>query len=214
MIKYIPVPLDCPKAKQPKTAPDINEKFRLVPANFINLDFKNRSFGPARLASGKFIELTLTHSDYEYNVDGDQGWFHLRDIFFADVTGDNYPEAIVWLWHVQCPASCDGGSSLFYVYTIGEHGLERIWEYETGSYAYLCGLKTITVMNKQIAVQMFGRCGQNASEVYGAPIFRVADRTILNFRFNGERFVKSETQFIVSPPTDLEKYEPQIYIVE
>ena len=213
-IKYIPVPVDeCPKTEQPKSPPDTNEKFRLVPANFMNVDFNNLSFGPYRFSSGRVVDLTLKRGDYEYNQNGERGWFHMRDTYYADVTGDDAPEAIIWIWHVQCDVSCDG-SSLFYVYTVSEHGLQRIWEYETGRYAYACGLKTITVMNKQISVQLFGRCGQDTPEVYGGPIFRVADRSILNFRFNGKRFVKGATDFISSPPRDLENYEPQMYIIQ
>ena len=213
-IRYIPVPAECPSVEKPKTLPDQNDQFRVVPLNFVNVNFKNRSYGPYKLSTGKVIDLTLAGSDYEYNFkDGNLGWFHLRDIFFADVTGDDTPEAIVFLWHIQCGVSCDGGSGLFYVYSKHGDRLEEIWRYETGSYDYSCGLKAVTVMNTQIVLQMFGRCGENAADD-GSPKFQIADRTIMNFRFNGKRFVKVATEFISSPPTDVGNYEPQINIIQ
>jgi len=214
-IKYIPVPAECPSVEKPRTPVDQNDRFRVVPLNFINVNFKNRSYGQYKLPTGKPIDLTLAGGDYEYNFKGgDLGWFHLRDIFFADVTGDDTPEAIVFLWHIQCGVSCDGGSGLFYVYRKQGDRLEEIWRYETGSNDTSCGLKAATIMNTQIVLQMFGHCRQNDFEVYGSPKSQTADQTILSFQFNGKRFVKVGTQFISSPPANVENYEPQISIIQ
>lgn len=214
-IKYIPVPAECPSVEQPKVSLDSSERFKLVPLNFMNVDFRNRSFGSYTLSSGKIIDLALKGGDYDYKFkDGELGWFHLRDVYFADVTGDDTPEAIVWLLHIQCGVSCDGGRSMFYVYTNHDGHPEQIWQYEAGSYDDLCGLKSITAMNKQIVLQMFGRCEPGSSQYSVRPKSEVAHVTMLNFRFNGQRFVKTQTEFISIPPTDVRTYEPQINIIQ
>lgn len=196
---------------------DPNPRFRVIPVEFSRVDFKNRSYGQYKFVTGKKIDLKLNHGDYEYNErpDGELGWFHLSDILFADVTGDGNPEAIIWISHVDCGGSCDGGSGLFYVYSIEGDELQELWRYETGSYGYGCGFKSLTLMNRQLMLQMFGRCADPGRfEVTGNRKFLVDDTTNVTFRFNGSRFVKRDTDFMSASTRDVNNYQAEINIIQ
>jgi hypothetical protein len=191
---------------------DGNKNSRIVPQAFAGIDFENHSYGSYRLFSGTRIDLRLNGGKLYYAPDEDRGWFAFDDAYYADVTGDGAPEAIVILSHVQCGGSCDGGAALFYIYAARKHGLKRIWRYETGSYGYGCGLKSFSVENKQIVLETFGRCPKEASEDPGTRKFNVEDETRLVFRFDGRRVVRSELKFISSPARDVKNYNPEIRI--
>ena len=185
-----------------------NKNSRIVPRAFAGIDFENHSYGSYRLPAGTRIDLRLNGGKLYYAPDEDRGWFAFKDAYYADVTGDGAPEAIVILWHVQCGGSCDGGAALVYIFAARKHGLQRIWRYETGSYGYGCGLKSLTVENKQIVLETFGRCPKQAMEDPGFGKFNVEDETRSVFRFNGRRVVRSELKFLSTPARDVKNYEP------
>lgn len=199
-----------PAASPQVQAADPNEKFRIVPSNFTHVDFKNRYYGLYKNS----IELNLIDGKYEYSY-GDGGeWFDLKDVYYTDVTGDESPEAIVLLWHVGCGGSCDGGNALLLVYRNQRGNLKEIWRFETGSYAYGCGLKSLAIMKKQITVQMFGKCLKPELGDNGPGKFLVGNTTLSTFRFSGGWFVKRETEFFYTPIKDVKNFEPRIHIIE
>jgi hypothetical protein len=209
-----PTPIDSPQVQVETKPEDPNEKFRIIPANFKDVDFENRDYGSYGNSSEDPISLNLVDGDYEYS-EGDVGEsFNLVDVYFSDVTGDESPEAILVLWHVQCGVSCDGGSALFLVYRIDSGSLKEIWRFETGSYEYGCGLKSLTVMKKQITVQMFGKCSKPRLGYSGPGKFLVGNTTLSNFRFSRGRFVKSETEFFYAPIKDVKNFDAPIHIID
>lgn len=210
-----PTPVASMQLEQTEEQEDPNEKYRIVPESFSNVDFENWSYGPYTFG-GKRLILTLTQGEHVYpRKEGGGGeTFSLSDVLYADVNGDGRPEAIVFLSHVDCGGSCDGGAALFYVYENSKNKLRRIWEYETGSAAYGCGLKSLTVSKKQIALEMFGQCWQPASSFSVSGKFLVRDVTRSVFQYDGRRFVKRLTEVTAAPVTDLRSYTPKVHISE
>ena len=209
-----PTPAASPQAAVETEPADPNARFRIVPPNFAHVDFSNRSYGLYRTFSKVNISLNLINGDYDYsNGDGGQ-WFHLQDVYFTDVTGDESPEAIVLLSHVQCGVSCDGGSALFLVYRTQGKSLKEIWRFETGSDADGCGLKSLTIMKNQFTVQMFGKCPNPQTNYSGLGKFLVGNTTVSNFRLSGGRFVKRETEVFFAPVRDIKNYEAPIHIID
>lgn len=194
----------------PPPADLIEEEFREVPEHFKNVDFKNYSYGPYALPNGGTLDLTLYNG--ELTLPLNPGWFSFRDVYYKDVTGDGKAEAIVRLSHVECGVSCDGGTNLFYIYAVQNGRLKRIWEYETGSYAYGCGLKTFIVADKQLVLQLFGHCPKQGTDYPGPSKFVVEDFTYILFEFNGRRFVRNAIEFFPTPPTNVMNYQPTIRI--
>ena len=216
-IQYIPPQsvADCPKVNTVTEPVDPNEKFRFIEGRWSHIDFKTRSYGEYKFSSGERLDLTVYNGEFEYDFgpDKERGWFFIKDTFFTDVTGDGKDDAIVWFAHVECGASCNGGSSLFYVYSLRGEGLKEIWRYETGTYGFGCGLKSLTVLNKQLVVKMFGRCSQPEKGT-GENKYTATGATIANFYFNGARFVKKETEFVSGPEVMVNNYDAKINIVE
>ena len=212
-VHHQPAPTPTTRTEKPKDQPESNWKYRIVPEPFVHIDFENHSYGSYRLGSGKQIDLRLKDGELEYSHRfEDAGWFDFKDVYFADVTGDGIPEALVILWHVGCGVSCDGGAALFYIYSIRKHKLHQIWKYETGSLAYGCGLKAFSVENQQIVMEVFGRCAKEATESPGAGKFFVEDTTRSVFAFNGRRVVRTGLNFFSAPATDVRNYKAEIRI--
>jgi len=211
-----PVITNCPEDNPVIDSDDPNEKYRYVDLSFPPADFKNRSYGQYRFSYGKKIELNLNNGELEYDFGTklSRGWFFLKDLLYTDVTGDGVADALIWLNHVECGVSCDGGRALFFIYTARNGEWKEIWRYETGSMADGCGLKSLTVLNKQLVLQMFGRCAQ--PETFGsyAERFVASYTTISQFRFNGSRFVKRETDFVSVPAKNVKNFESEIHILE
>ena len=200
---------------QAKKVQDPNDKFRIVPEAFADVDFRNWQYGPYKFG-GRNLEVTLADGQYELPFRGGPAGetFSLNDVLYADVTGDGNPEAIVNLSHVSCGGSCDGGSDLFYIYQSSKRGLRKIWEYETGTAAYGCSLKSLTVMGQLIILEMFGHCWEPASSFEGSGKFMVRDVTRAVFYFNGKRFVKRLTEVTAAPIRDSRSYTPEVHIHE
>ncbi|HJU91891.1 MAG TPA: hypothetical protein VJ656_03060 [Pyrinomonadaceae bacterium] len=197
-----PVHAEVTQATEPE---DPNDKFRIIPEEFAQVDFGNWQYGPVALVQGEY------ESAWK---EGGGETFSLKDVFYTDVTGDGKPEAIVNLSYLQCGGSCDGGSDLFYVYQKSKTGVRKIWTYETGSMAYGCGLKSFTIRKKQIAIEMFGHCWESASSFETSGKFMVRDVTRSVFHFNGKRFVKRLTEVTAAPIRDVKNYTPEVNIHE
>ena len=199
---------------KPDVEKDNNQKLPIVPQTFEHIDFKNYSYGHYKSSSGKRMKLTLKDGEHRYDYpDLDRGWFAFEDVYYTDVTGDQTPEAVVLLSHVQCGGgSCDGGAALIYIYAAHKGKLETLWQYETGSLAYGCGLKSFTVQGRQIIVETFGRCPHSAKDYPGSAKFVIENMTRSVFQFDGRRFTRRIVEFISGPARDVKNYKPEIRI--
>ena len=210
-IVAIPTPMEPGKLLEPETPPvDFNANYQTVPENFKRVDFRNHSYGPYAYRDEEPFALKLTNG--ELPMSSHVSWFSLKDVHYKDLTGDGKPEAIVRLSHVQCSVPCDGGSNLFYIYTLRNGRLKRLWQFETGSYAYGCGLKAFTASNNQIVLELFGRCSRKSMEDPGSSKFLAKDLTYMLFQFDGRTFKQQTTQFFESSTVDVKNYEPLIYM--
>ena len=190
-----------------------NEKFKLVPEEFKHIDFRNYSY-PYEFGQGRKRNIALKNGEYEYEVEDDRGWFDLSNVYYVDLTGDTKPEAIVILWHVSCGVSCDGGAALFYIYTARQDRLKTLWQYETGSLAYGCGLKSFSVRNREITMELFGRCFDEIEASLRLGKFQVKDTTRFTFKFNGRKFIDEKKGYISALERDVVNYKPEISINE
>jgi hypothetical protein len=190
-----------------------NEKFKSEPEDFKQIDFKNYSY-PYKFSYARKLNFTLKDGENEYDFKDDRGWFSLSDVYYVDLTGDGNPEAIVILWHVSCGVSCDGGAGLFYVYTIKQGKLKSIWQYETGSLAYGCGLKSFIVKNGKITMELFGKCFDEENKPAAVVKFLVKGVSRFTFSFNGRKFVEERKEFIPTSERDVKNFKPEISINE
>jgi hypothetical protein len=191
-------------------ARDSLERFRVVPRQFQDVNFTNFTYGLYKLSNGQTIDLTLSNGELE--LPDNLGSFTLKEVFYRDVTGDWKPEAIAWLSHVQCQGPCDGGANIFYIYTAASGTLKPIWQYETGSYAYGCGLKSFTITRKQVVLELFGNCAKESIGERGAVKFVADGLTFIVLEFNGQRFAQQSRQFVPTSPNHVKNYEPSIRI--
>ncbi|HSE17169.1 MAG TPA: hypothetical protein VLB46_08945 [Pyrinomonadaceae bacterium] len=207
----VPTPMKPGKLLEPENPPvDLNEKYEVVPENFKRVDFRNHSYGLYAYRDEKPFALRLTNG--ELPMSSYVSWFSLKDVHYKDLTGDGKPEAIVRLSHVQCSVSCDGGSNLFYVYTQHNGRLKTLWQYETGSYGYGCGLKSFTASHNQIVVELFGQCSKQRMEDPRSSKFLAKDLTYILFQFDGRTFKQQTIQVFESSTVDVKNYEPLIYM--
>ena len=215
-INNVPVATPRPFVAEPATRIDPNEQYRSVPGRWASVDFKHHSYGEYKFSKQRKINLTLKNGEYEYDFpESDRGWFSFSDVYYVDVTGDQIPEALVILSHVQCGGSCDGGSDLIFIYSKNAEGrLKELFQYETGSYAYGCGLKSLTVKGKEVWLELFGRCGEPAKDNLGPAKFVVKDRTRLSFVYVSNGFLRVGTQIITSDVADVRNYRAEVHINE
>jgi len=178
-----------------------------VPENFWDFDFMNFSYGRYVSSDGKSHALNIRQGLLE----GKSEWFEVKDVFYKDLTGDGIAEAIVRLWHVQCNDTCNG-TDLFYIYSTRNGKLTNLWRYETGTYAYGCGLKYVMFGDKQIVMELFGRCSSQAMVSPGPAKFLVEDSTFTVFEFDGRRFITKSAKYIIEPIRKVQHWEPEIRI--
>jgi hypothetical protein len=198
------------KHLEPETLTELNESYRIVPDDYKNIDFNNYYYGVYAFPNGKEVDLALYSG--VLGLPDDLGWFELKDVYYKDVTGDRQPEAIVRLSHVKCAGTCDGGSSLLYLYSKRDGRLTRIWTFETGSYANGCGLKSLMLGNKQLVLELFGRCPKPAMENPGSQKFVVEDLTIILFEYDGHRFLMKTMEYVPEPARHVKNYEPDFQL--
>ena len=185
---------------------------KLVADNFHGIDFNNLTY-PYRFSWGPDVRVALKNGEYEYDLKMERGWFNLKHVYVADVTGDNRPEAIVMLWHVACGVSCDGGSALFYIYSFQGRNLKPLWQYETGSLAYGCGLKSFAAKGTTLTVEQFGRCSRRNRDSLTRK-FQVNGVTRITLKSNGSSFVVRKRTFLSLPEQSVLNYEPQITVAQ
>jgi len=205
-------PIPPTKPFEPSKPPraDPLARFRVIPREFQEVDFTNYTYGLYKLSDGQRIELSLWNGKLE--LPDSLGSFMLKDVYYRDVTGDRKAEAIAWLSHVKCEGPCDGGSNIFYIYTAVNGKLKPIWQYETGSYAYGCGLKSFTITDKQLVLELFGHCSRESVGEGGPVRFVVEDSTFIVLEFNGRRFEQRSSEIVENPPKNVKNYEPGIRI--
>lgn len=214
-ITSMPVPAAVPSfAPPPPKVRDPNQEFRSVPGRWASVDFRHYSYGRYKFYGGKKISLDLKDGEYEHHF-GDDGraWFTLKDVYYFDVTGDNIPEAIVDISHVECNVACDGGADLLFIYSINAAGRVReLFQYETGTYGYGCGLKSLMLEREKVSLALFGRCPRPAMQDPGPGKGLIKDLTHLAFSFTQKGFIQTEREFVSTPVTDVSAYEAEIYI--
>ena len=177
--------------------PDLNSRFRVVPSNFRGIDFATRSYGNYRLSNGANRELVLVDGQFREFSESSH-WFDLDDVFYTDLTGDGSPEAIVMMTHLECGSKCNGGKNLLYVYS-QDQPLNEILKYESGSGMEGCSLKSLTVKNRQLSLELFGRCPQPAGTSREQVRRETYDVTRLDFFFNGKQLVPRNKTFLTVP---------------
>ncbi len=211
--KLAPVPpqLGTEVPPAPPPPPDLNARFRYVPENFEGIDFSDRSYGNYTLSDGKTVELRLNDGQFRHFASSSH-WFDLNDVFYTDLTGDDIPEAIVMLTHLQCSRSCDGGRNLIYIYSLNAGRFKEILNYETGSGVAGCSLKSLIVKNKQLSFELFGKCPQ-PSWITASPVRRATyDLTQIDFRFNGKQLVERNRSHSTRPDCGEMNSGPQVRI--
>ena len=216
-ISTAPIATPQPSIAERKQAIDPNQEFRRVPGRWASIDFKHHDYGPYRLDGGRKINLTLKNGEYEYDFyESGRGWFSLSDVYYVDVTGDQIPDALVNLSHVQCGAgSCDGGSDLIFVFSKNFEGkIKELFRYECGSYAYGCGLKSLTVKGTELRVEVFGRCPEPTTDHPGPEKFMVKDLTQLVFLYHEKGFLGTTAKFVSTDVVDVRNYKPEVHINE
>lgn len=193
------------------------EKLKDVPEILKKTDFENFSYPFTFSYNRKKISVPLKNGSYEYDIQGGRGWFEFNDVFFSDLTGDNQKEAVVSLTHVSCGGSCDGGSELFYFYSIQNRKLKLQGLIESGSRAYGCSIKSFKLNNKEITIEQFGRCQKNSSENEDNEIackFCVKDLTVSTYVLDGGTLKKKVGEIISTPEMNVMNYADETYIIE
>lgn len=205
--------------------PDDSEppvKKKDVPVPFREIDFNNFSYR----ISWKHRIVALKNGRAEYFQDKYLGnaWFELRNVEFADLTGDGRADAIVDLLWVSCGGSCDGGSYLFYFYSFERGKVNLLSRIESGSLAYgECGLKTFMLVRNKLTLETFHVCRFDGTSINVAndphpnPEARTgkftADKfTRFRLEFRRSRFVLNKREILLNPQNDIMNYSAKIEI--
>ena len=194
--------------------PDLNARFRDVPANFRGIDFMTHNYGPYKFSNGTNRDLVLVDGKARDFENSREQSFDLNDVLYTDLTGDGSPEAIVLLTHLECGQQCDAGKSLLYVYS-QNYPMQEILKYESGSGVDGCSLKSINVRNSQLTLDLFGRCPKPAADsIDYVPSNEMLYVTRLEFVFNGTWLVPKKRSFVSVPDRNEVNYGVQINIVD
>lgn len=194
------------------------EKLKDVPEQLKKVDFLN--FKYPRNQSATIIALKDGGYQYEYKSNGCVACggenYNLKSIYYTNLTGDDKKEAIVHMTVVSCGGSCDGGSDLFYFYSIRQNKLKLLWQYETGSLAYGCGLKSFAVKNGKITIEQFGKCvrNKNLNDSTGMNKFQIQDTTRFVFGFDERKFVQDSKGIIPVTARSIMNHTSEISIDE
>jgi hypothetical protein len=206
-VSTVPIPPKKPLVSSaPVSSGDSFETYRIKTEDFYDVDFWNYSYGSYTLSDGKKIPLTLTNTALVISNTSDT--FALKDVYYKDVTGDGRAEAIVWISHVNCAGPCND-SNVFYIYTVKNRQLKPIWQYETGSYAHGCGLKSLTLSGTQIILELFGDCTKQIDDPRASE-FIVKKSTFILLEFDGRGFRQQSSEVVEISPTRVTNYQPRI----
>jgi len=188
-----------------------NEKFRQAPEEFKNVDFENFKYPIVRLKNGEKDE----HSPGNSLAGGQI--FTLSDVFYIDLIGDPKKEAVVMLYVVGCGVSCDGGRDIIYFYSSQKGNLKLLDEIETGSKSNGCSLKSLSIKDKKIVTEQFGRCIKKSdadeNKDYSCK-FCVRDRTRSIYLFINGELHKESSEVTEISESDVMGYSPEISINE
>jgi hypothetical protein len=205
-----PIPNEADKIDQAKRQElEIqNEKFRIVPEGFRSVDFKNFEYPSVRLKNGVYEEAD--------NYTGGTT-FRFDKVFFIDLAGDEKKEAIVLLNAVSCGGSCDGGSLVIHIYS-SQKGKARLIDFiELGSRSGGCSLKSLTIKDRKIHIEQFGKCAKNSkyeeNRVHNCK-FCVRDLTRSVYSIKNSQLVRESVEQIETPETDVMNYSSEISINE
>lgn len=207
-VSSAPVP---PKKLLVSSQPSIDplDKYRIKTKEFYEIDFWNYSYGLYPLSDGKKLRLNLENGHLTLPDYSDS--FLLKDVFYRDVTDDGEAEAIVWLSHMHCVAGSCSDSNIFYIFTGQNQTLKQMWQYETGSYARGCGLKSLTIAGRQITVELFGDCSNRTEDPNATP-FISKNLTYIIWEFDGRVFKQQSSEVSEASPTRVSSYQPGIRI--
>ena len=175
-----------------------------IPVAFNRVDFKNFTYPVNWLK--KFVRLKDGSYEYEHPKHMGGEIFDFVDANYIKLTNDQEKKAIIRLNRVSCGGSCDGGSSLFYVYSIEKNEPKLLWKFETGSLAYGGGLRSLTVKNSKIIVEEFGE------NVLQMNKFHVKDTIRFVFAYKGGKFIQESEEAFSVPERDVKNYQPEINI--
>jgi hypothetical protein len=189
----MPVPPVRVTEPPPPPPPDMNSRFRVVPASFRGIDFATRSYGTYQSSDGTSHDLVLVDGHYREFGESQQ-WFDLNDVLYTDLTGDGRPEAIVMMTHLECARQCDGGKNLVYIYSHEDGILTEILKYESGSGMDGNSLKSLTVKNKQLTLELFGDGPSN--DLVIRDTYKL---TRVEFFFNGRKLVEKKQTVLTVP---------------
>jgi len=209
----MPVPPVTITEPPPPPVPDLNARFRTVPAEFRGMNFMTRNYGPYEFSDGTSRDLVLVNGKSRHVENSAEQWFDLNDVLYTDLTGDGYPEAIVLLTHLECGQQCDGGRNLVYVYS-QEYPMQEILKYESGSGLDGCSLKSINVRNKRLTLYSFGRCPLPKGTSNDFVRHETYDVTRIDFSFNGKQLVPGKKTYLKLPDLNEVSYGVEINIVE
>jgi hypothetical protein len=196
----------------PPLPPDPNERFRIVPANFQRINFATRSYGNYKFSDGRNRELVLVDGQFR-EFGNSKHWFDLNDVYYTDLTGDGNPEAIVMMTHIECGRMCDGGKNLVFVYS-QNYPLQEILKYESGSGIEGCSLKSLTVANRQLTLDLFGKCPPPPGILDDFIQREPEEVRRIEFFFNGKQLVPKKETFLKAPSQGDISHGPEIRIDE
>lgn len=170
----------------------------------------------------------LKDGTYEHAEGAGGDTFEFVSVDFADVTSDGKQDAVVRLNQISCGVSCDGGSSLFYFYSIKGKRPSLVWRFESGSLAYECGLKSFVLDHNKLTVEVFRVCQYKGSSFqqssdsddesgkYSGGKFRPANFTRFVFEFRQgkviQKVIQKARQTLPNPQDDVRNYHAAISI--
>jgi hypothetical protein len=175
--------------------------FRIPSPEFENVDFRNHAYPYTDDGTDQIlVKLRDGHFEDEQTRDG---WFDFEDVFYTDLTGDGKKEAIVFLYHVACGGSCDGGAFNLFVFD-PTGNLDKPSVIELGSTGYGCAARTIKLVRDKIVMDLFGDCAledgylKPTDESQGMSKFRIKDTTHLVLAYHGG--FAQESRYVTKVP--------------
>jgi len=202
---------------QPSDVSEDTEKKQDVPVEFKNVDFKNFSY--PRGQRKWTIRLKDGIDERSFRKGGGGTTVDLRDVDYADLTGDGKKEAVVRLTEVVCGGSCDGGSDLFYFFGANSRKVIFLTRIETGSMAYTCGLRSFVINKRTLVLESFRRCGFNGVSLNSANDadekggkFIANEFTRFTLKFDKRKFVLKKRELLPNSENDVKNYPSRISI--
>ena len=199
-----------------------NSVFKVVPQEFAKVNFKNFNYPSNR----EVRVISLKNGGYEYAYKAPKGEkygsggedYDLKNVYFLDVTGDKKKEAIVLISVLSCGGSCDGGAYLLYIYSANYKKPKLLWRLETGSRAYGCSIKSLSIETSKINIELFGRCitekDVEDDSLGILPKFNIKDSTQLLYEFDGKSFARKRKEYVSVPERNIVNYNSEISLIE